>query len=191
MACSSNAILSAAATKPWVGRTQAVGQRVIPLMRINSATASHSFSGMIHLASSRIIERVVIVEFAICLSLACSAGRRFVTECIHSCQWVKWLTGDKMVNATKSAGFARRCAGIGIDRAGHCRCTDGGHVISPAARRRPEKQIRAYRVGDDSLSTTTPDFSVGGLREHQGVLNWSASGGRHSSPKSEHRELFP
>ena len=43
-----------------------------------------------------------------------------------------------------------------------------GHVVSPAARRRPEKQIRAYRVGDDSLSTTTPDFSVGGLREHHG-----------------------
>ena len=76
---------------------------IIPLMRINSATASHSFSGMIHLASSRIIERVVIVEFAICLSLACSAGRRFVTECIHSCQWVKWLT--EMVNATKKRGL--------------------------------------------------------------------------------------
>src|SRR6266403_3588897 len=111
MACSSNAILSAAATKPWVGRTQAVGQRVIPLVRMNSATASHSFSGMIHLASSRIIERVVIVEFAICLSLACSAGRRFVTECIHSCQWVKWLTGDKMVNATKKRGLHLKVCG--------------------------------------------------------------------------------
>jgi len=55
MACSSNAILSAAATKPWVGRTQAVGQRVIPLVRMNSATASQSFSGMIHPASSRVI----------------------------------------------------------------------------------------------------------------------------------------
>src|SRR5690242_1977342 len=34
MACSSNATRSAAATKPWVGSTQAVGQRVIPLVRI-------------------------------------------------------------------------------------------------------------------------------------------------------------
>src|SRR5215472_8306784 len=39
-ACCSNAIRSAAAIKPWVGRTQAVGHRVIPLDRINSATAS-------------------------------------------------------------------------------------------------------------------------------------------------------
>ena len=40
MACSCNATRSAAATNPWVGSTQAVGQRVIPLVRINSATAS-------------------------------------------------------------------------------------------------------------------------------------------------------
>jgi hypothetical protein len=39
-ACCCNATRSAAAIKPWVGRTQAVGQRVIPLDRINSATAS-------------------------------------------------------------------------------------------------------------------------------------------------------
>ena len=54
-AYSSNAVRSAAATKPWVGRTQAVGQRVIPLERINSATASGSFSGMFHPASPRAI----------------------------------------------------------------------------------------------------------------------------------------
>ena len=41
IACSSNAARSAASTEPWVGRTHAVGQRVIPLVRINSAiTAS-------------------------------------------------------------------------------------------------------------------------------------------------------
>ena len=43
-ACCCNAIRSAAAIKPWVGRTQAVGQRVIPLDRINSATATRSSS---------------------------------------------------------------------------------------------------------------------------------------------------
>ena len=43
-ACCSNAIRSAAATTPWVGRTQAVGHRVIPLDRINSATASRYLS---------------------------------------------------------------------------------------------------------------------------------------------------
>ena len=42
--CCCNAIRSAAAIKPWVGRTQAVGHRVIPLDRINSATASRSSS---------------------------------------------------------------------------------------------------------------------------------------------------
>jgi len=86
----------------------------------------------------------------------------------------------------KSAGFAWRCAGIGIDRAGHCRCTDGGYVVSPAARRRPEKQIRAYRVGDDSLSTTTPDFSVGGLREHHGFSIGRRQGGGipHRNPST-------
>jgi hypothetical protein len=52
-ACSSNATGSAAATKPWVGRTQSVGQRVIPLVRINSATVSQSFLGIIHPALSR------------------------------------------------------------------------------------------------------------------------------------------
>ena len=47
-AYSSNAARSAAATKPWVGRTQAVGHRVIPLVRMNSATTpSQSVSGMI------------------------------------------------------------------------------------------------------------------------------------------------
>src|SRR6202022_4284747 len=41
IACSSRAARSAASTEPWVGRRQAVGQRVIPLVRINSAmTAS-------------------------------------------------------------------------------------------------------------------------------------------------------
>src|SRR5215471_4948136 len=39
-AYSSNAARSAAATKPWVGRTQAVGHRVIPLVRMNSATTA-------------------------------------------------------------------------------------------------------------------------------------------------------
>ena len=43
-ACRSNGIRSAAATKPWVGRTQAVGHRVIPLDRINSATAAQYLS---------------------------------------------------------------------------------------------------------------------------------------------------
>jgi hypothetical protein len=46
-ACSSNATRSAAVIKPWVGSTQAVGQRVIPLVRINSVTASRSSSDMI------------------------------------------------------------------------------------------------------------------------------------------------
>src|SRR6516225_5934647 len=47
-AYSFNAARSAAATKPWVGRTQAVGHRVIPLVRMNSATTtSLSVSGMI------------------------------------------------------------------------------------------------------------------------------------------------
>src|SRR6516164_1232048 len=40
----SSAIRSAAVIKPWVGRTQAVGHRVIPLDRINSVTASQSSS---------------------------------------------------------------------------------------------------------------------------------------------------
>src|SRR5262249_30991655 len=40
-ACCSRAARSAGSTEPWVGRTQAVGQRVIPLVRMNSAmTAS-------------------------------------------------------------------------------------------------------------------------------------------------------
>ena len=43
-ACSFSAIRSAAAIKPWVGRTQAVGHRVIPFDRINSAIASPSSS---------------------------------------------------------------------------------------------------------------------------------------------------
>src|SRR5262249_26280387 len=43
-ACSSSAALSAAATRPCVGRTQAVGQRVTPLFRINSATAASGSS---------------------------------------------------------------------------------------------------------------------------------------------------
>jgi hypothetical protein len=47
-AYSSSASRSAAATAPWVGRTQAVGHRVTPLVRMNSATAaSQSFSGTI------------------------------------------------------------------------------------------------------------------------------------------------
>jgi hypothetical protein len=92
MACSSNAILSAAATMPWVGRTQAVGQRVIRLVRMNSATASQSFSGMIHLASSRIIERVVIVEFAICLSLG-MLGRSTLCDGMYP-----FVSMGKMVN---------------------------------------------------------------------------------------------
>ena len=40
----SNAIRSAAVINPWVGRTQAVGHRVMPLERINSATTSQSSS---------------------------------------------------------------------------------------------------------------------------------------------------
>jgi hypothetical protein len=67
-ACSSNATRSAAGTKPWVGSTQAVGQRVIPLVRINSATASRSFSNIIHPALSRTSGRAVILEFAACLA---------------------------------------------------------------------------------------------------------------------------
>jgi hypothetical protein len=43
-ACSSNAARSAAPSKAWVGKTQAVGHRVIPLVRMNSATASASSS---------------------------------------------------------------------------------------------------------------------------------------------------
>ncbi len=43
MACCSSAARSAASTEPWVGRTQAVGQRVMPFVRMNSAiTASRS-----------------------------------------------------------------------------------------------------------------------------------------------------
>jgi hypothetical protein len=43
-ACSSNAARSAAPTNAWVGRTQAVGHRVTPFDRINSAIASQSSS---------------------------------------------------------------------------------------------------------------------------------------------------
>ena len=39
-AYSSSAARSAAPTRPWVGETQAVGQRVMPLVRIYSATAA-------------------------------------------------------------------------------------------------------------------------------------------------------
>src|SRR6516164_3094045 len=46
-ACSFSAIRSAAAIKPWVGRTQAVGHRVIPFDRINSAIASPSSSDIL------------------------------------------------------------------------------------------------------------------------------------------------
>jgi hypothetical protein len=107
MACSSNAILSAAATKPWVGRTQAVGQRVIPLVRMNSATASQSFSGMIHPASSRIIRtsrdcgiRRLPLFVMIGRSTLCDGMYPFVSM-------GKMVNGNKMVNATKkSAGFA-------------------------------------------------------------------------------------
>src|SRR5262249_39926528 len=43
-AFSSSAPLSAAATRPCVGKTQAVGQRVPPLLRINSAPAASGSS---------------------------------------------------------------------------------------------------------------------------------------------------
>src|SRR5215472_13945041 len=43
-----NAARSAAPTNAWVGRTQAVGHRVMPLVRINSATASPLSSAIIH-----------------------------------------------------------------------------------------------------------------------------------------------
>ena len=46
-ACCSSAIRSAAAIKPWVGRTQAVGHRVIPFDRINSTIASPSSSDIL------------------------------------------------------------------------------------------------------------------------------------------------
>jgi hypothetical protein len=42
IACSSSAARSARSINAWVGRTHAVGHRVIPLVRMNSATASVS-----------------------------------------------------------------------------------------------------------------------------------------------------
>ena len=79
-ACSSNAARSAAATKPCVGSAQAVGQRVIPLVRINSATASRYFSGMIHPGSSRTSGASRDREFRRL------PRRLLVTECNHTCQ---------------------------------------------------------------------------------------------------------
>src|SRR5215467_5864437 len=42
VACSSSAARSAGSINAWVGRTHAVGHRVMPLVRMNSATASLS-----------------------------------------------------------------------------------------------------------------------------------------------------
>src|SRR4029077_11075441 len=109
MECSSNAILSTAATKPWVGRTQAVGQRVIPLVRMNSATASQSFSGMIHPMSSRALGRAVIVEFSARLSRG-SAG---VCDGM-----LPFVSIGKMVNAhqqTRREGWAGSVGSTGDD----------------------------------------------------------------------------
>ena len=47
-ACSSNAARSAVPSNACVGKTQAVGHRVIPLGRMNSATATLSSSDMVH-----------------------------------------------------------------------------------------------------------------------------------------------
>ena len=46
-ACCSNAARSAAPTNAWVGETQAVGHRVIPFDRMNSAIASLSSSDIL------------------------------------------------------------------------------------------------------------------------------------------------
>jgi hypothetical protein len=51
-ACSSKAARSAAASNAWVGKTQAVGHRVIPLVRMNSATASPSSSFIVYSPST-------------------------------------------------------------------------------------------------------------------------------------------
>ena len=51
-ACSSNAARSAARSNACVGKTQAVGHRVIPLVRMNSATATLSSSDMVHSPSA-------------------------------------------------------------------------------------------------------------------------------------------
>ena len=77
-ACSSNAARSAAATKPCVGSAQAVGQRVIPLVRINSATASRSFSGMMCFVADQRASRDRGIRRL--------PRRLLVTECNHTCQ---------------------------------------------------------------------------------------------------------
>ena len=51
-ACSSNAARSAAPSNACVGKTKAVGQRVIPLVRMNSATATLSSSDIVHSPSA-------------------------------------------------------------------------------------------------------------------------------------------
>src|ERR1700730_14980080 len=70
-AYSSRASRSVAATEPWVGRTQAVGHRVTPLVRMNSATAaSQSFSGRLCHNLSLIIVGLVAVQFVSRIGLA-------------------------------------------------------------------------------------------------------------------------
>lgn len=70
-AYSSRASRSVSATEPWVGRTQAVGHRVTPLVRMNSATAaSQSLSGLLCHNLSLIIVRPVATQFVSRIGLA-------------------------------------------------------------------------------------------------------------------------
>src|ERR1700730_735044 len=70
-AYSSRASRSVAATEPWVGRTHAVGHRVTPLVRMNSATAaSQSCSGGRCHNLSLIIVCLVAAQFVSRIGLA-------------------------------------------------------------------------------------------------------------------------
>ena len=75
-ACSSNAARSAAPTNAWVGRTQAVGHRVTPFDRINSAIASQSSSDIFPPPSPIAPDGGVIpsasgADGALCVDFAC------------------------------------------------------------------------------------------------------------------------
>ncbi len=76
-ACSSKAARSTAPTDAWVGRTQAVGHRVTPFDRINSAIASQSSSDIFPLPSPIAPDGGVIpsasgADRALCVNFACS-----------------------------------------------------------------------------------------------------------------------
>ena len=79
-ACFSNAARSASPTNAWVGETQAVGHRVIPFDRMNSATASQSSSDILSPSAAdsslmaAFIPSASRADRALCDKLSCNAN---------------------------------------------------------------------------------------------------------------------